>query len=461
MFFRQFVLTSLGHASYLVGDPGSGEVVVVDPRRDVAGYLAAARAAGLRVAYVLDTHGHNDYLSGVTEVLGAGAVTALGFEGAGLGYPHRALGDGDEVELGPVRLRLLHTPGHTPEHVGVLVSVEGADRPELLLSGGALLAGSVGRPDLLGGAEQARAGALDLHRTLHQRLAWLPDELTVYPTHVAGSLCGTGIDKASSTTLGRERRANAAYLAADPEAFAAELLRPDHLPAVPPHWRRLRPQNLAGPRPLGGAPTPVALPAPAAARAALGGALVLDVRGPGAFAAGHVPGSLNVPLDGGFETWAGTVVGERDRTVLVADAPDEVEAAAWGLLRVGLAAPAGYLDGGVEAWRVAGQPVATVARLDAATLLDRAGAGAVQPLDVRQPGEWAEGHLAGARLLTAAEVPDRLGELSRSRTWAVLCHSGYRSSVVASLLLREGFDVATLGGGMARWRAAGLPVVAG
>jgi hydroxyacylglutathione hydrolase len=458
MFFRQFVLPSLGHASYLVGDPASGEAVLVDPRRDVGGYLEAAAGAGLRVVWVLDTHGHNDYLSGITEVLASGPVRALGFEGAELGYPHRRLGDGDELELGGLRLRLLHTPGHTPEHVGLLVSVAGGDRPELLLSGGALLAGSVGRPDLLGGRELARQGALALHQTLHQRLAWLPDELAVYPTHLAGSLCGAGIDQAHATTLGRERRANAAFVTADPETFAAELLRPDHLPAVPPHWRRLRPRNLAGPPALGPTPGPAPLAPAAVAEAGLDGAVVLDVRGPEPFAAGHVPGSLNVPLEGGFETWAGTVLAEDDRTVLVAGTPREAEEAAWGLLRVGLAAPAGYLAGGLDAWRAAGLPVAGVARLDTTALAARAGAGEVEPLDVRQPGEWATGHLAGSRLLTAAEVPARLGELPRSRTWAVLCESGYRSSVVASLLLREGFEAATVTGGMAAWRAAALPL---
>jgi hydroxyacylglutathione hydrolase len=458
MFFRQFVLPSLGHASYLVGDPDSGQAVLVDPRRDVGGYLEAASAAGLRVAYVLDTHGHNDYLSGVTEVLAGGEATALGFEGAGLGYPHLALGDGDTVELGALVLRLLHTPGHTPEHVGVLVSGEGADGPGLLLSGGALLVGSVGRPDLLGGLAQAREGALALHQTLHQRLAGLPDDLPVYPTHLAGSLCGAGIGDARSTTLGWERRVNAAFTTGDPARFAADLLRPDHLPAVPPHWRRMRPQNLAGPPPLGPVAAPAALAPAAFAAAALGGAVVLDVRDPGAFAAGHVPGSLNVPVDGAFPTWAGTVLGEHARTVLVAGGPAEVQEATWGLLRVGLAAPAGVLAGGMDAWEAAGQPVTTLTRLDAGALRRRAGAGELEPLDVRQPGEWAAGHLEGARLLTAAEVPGRLGELPRSRTWGVLCEGGYRSSVVASLLLREGFEAATLAGGMRAWRAAGLPI---
>jgi hydroxyacylglutathione hydrolase len=390
MFFRQFVLTSLGHASYLVGDPASGE----------------------------------------------------------------------EVQLGGLILRLLHLPGHTPEHAGLLVTEERADHPGLLLSGGALLVGSVGRPDLLGGPERARAGALALHETLPQRLAGLPDALPVYPTHLAGSLCGAGIDDARSTTLGRERRVNAAFATADPWRFVADLLHPDHLPAVPPHWRRMRPQNLAGPPSIGPAAAPTPLAPAAFAAAGLGVAVVLDVRDPQAFAAGHVPGSLNVPLEGAFPTWAGTVLSEHARTVLVSGTRADAEEAALGLLRVGLAAPAGVLAGGMAAWEAAGHPVATVARLDVQALRRRAGAGEVEPLDVRQPGEWAGGHLAGARLLTAAEVPARLGELSRVRTWVVLCEGGYRSSVVASLLQRDGFAAATLAGGMSAWRAAGLPVVA-
>jgi hydroxyacylglutathione hydrolase len=456
VYFRQFVLEGLGHASYLVGDEGSARALLVDPRRDVGGYLAAARAAGLRIALVLDTHGHNDYLSGVTEVLARTGADALGPRDAVLGYPHRPLADGEVVEVGDLGVQVLHTPGHTPEHLALALHDRAAGPdPLLLLSGGALLVGSVGRPDLLGGPEQAAAGAVELHRTLHQRLAGLPDHLPVYPTHVAGSLCGSAIGRRLVTTLGHERATSDAFREGDPDRFAADLLDPARLPAVPPYWRRMRAQNLAGPAPLGVLPEPPAMTPAELEAAARDGGVVVDARSAEAFTGGHVPGALFVGLGSSFETWAGTVVDPERPSLLVLDRPADLEAARWGLLRIGLSAPAGWLAGGMAAWRSSGRPVATLPTVDVGELRRRLDDGTIELLDVRQPAEWADGHVEGARFLTGALVPDRLAELPRDRPLAVICDSGHRSTVIAGLLAREGFRTAGVTGGMSAWRRSG------
>lgn len=293
MFFRQFYLQSLGHASYLVGDEKTGLALVFDPRRDVEVYLDAAREQGMRIAYAADSHGHNDYLSGLSALRTRTGAQLWGSATGELGYAHRPLKDGETVEIGDVGIEVLHTPGHTPEHISLLVferSVS-AESPVVLLSGGALLVGDLARPDLLGGTEQARAAGQEFCETIQSKLLPLPDQVQVYPTHVAGSLCGGNIGSRLSTTVGHERRTNAILAEVDSkDEFVREFLRLDNLPAVPPYWRRMRAANLAGVPELGVVPEPPALTPPEFAAEQDADALVLDARSPGRTAAGTSPG---------------------------------------------------------------------------------------------------------------------------------------------------------------------------
>lgn len=469
MFFRQLHLAALGHASYVVGDEASGQALVLDPRRDVEVYLDAARAQGLRITHVVDTHGHNDYLSGLAELTARTGAQALGSAQAQLGYDHRPLDDGQVVELGDVAFEVLATPGHTPEHLSLLVrDRQHGDEPALLLSGGALLVGDLARPDLLGSSEQARQAAKVFCHTIQTKILTLPDHVEVWPTHVAGSLCGGNIGSRLSTTVGYERRTNAVLVAvSDSDEFVEECLRLDNLPAVPPYWRRMRRQNLAGVARLGVLDEPPALdPAAFAEAARADGAVVLDVRQPEAFGGGHVPGALNVGLGSSFPTWAGTVLPEDARTLLVLDDPGQLAAATWHLLRIGYPPPAGWLAGGMFAWRTDGQPLARLEQTSVHELADRleraASAGGpagdrLAVLDVRQPAEHSGGHIDGATFITGAELPDRLDEVPDGPL-AVVCGSGYRSSVAASFLAAAGRrDVVNVLGGMAAWMAAGLP----
>src|SRR5919106_1030014 len=322
MIFEQFYLESLGHASYLVGDEATGRALVLDPRRDVDVYFEAARNHGLRIVHAIDTHGHNDYLSGIMEIEQRAEVELMGYVDAELGYEHRPVKDGEVIEIGDVGLEILHTPGHTPEHVSLLVYDRSSGRePTLLLSGGALLVGDLARPDLLGDEDEAKEAAVTFCHTIQEKILWrLDDHVEVFPTHVSGSLCGGNIGSRLSTTVGYERKTNAILArVSSSDEFVDECIRLDNLPAVPPYWRRMRKQNMAGPSPLGVLGEPPALKPDAFDAAVQGGALIVDARSPEAFAGGHVPNALNVGLGTSFPTWFGTVVPADARVALVLD----------------------------------------------------------------------------------------------------------------------------------------------
>jgi hydroxyacylglutathione hydrolase len=463
MYFEQFYLESLGHASYLVGDSATGTALVLDPRRDVGCYFDSARRHGLRIGYAIDTHGHNDYLSGLAEVAARQDVEILGYVDAPLGYGHRPVRDGEVIEMGDVGLEILHTPGHTPEHVSVVVHDRAAgSEPALLLSGGALLVGDLARPDLLGGPDEARRAATTFCHTIQEKILWrLPDHVEVFPTHVAGSLCGGNIGSRLSTTIGFERKTNAVLArVSSSEEFVEECIRLDNLPAVPPYWRRMRSQNLAGPAPLGVLGEPPALVPEEFAKKRATGATVVDARSPEAFAGGHLPGALNVELGSSFATWAGTVVPVEDETLLVLEHPEDLWEASWQLLRIGYGLPAGWLGGGMRSWHTMGGELASAPPITVPELHRRLQAGEVDVLDVRQPAEWAAGHIPQATFVTGAELPLRASDVpDRDRPLVVVCGSGFRSSVMASWLRAGGRQrVVNLIGGMSAWRAAGYPV---
>ncbi|MPZ72335.1 MAG: MBL fold metallo-hydrolase [Nitriliruptorales bacterium] len=462
MFFRQFHLEALGHASYLVGDTFTGQALVVDPRRDVGGYFESARAQGLRITHAVDTHGHNDYLSGLSELAARSNVQLLGSAEAQLGYEHRPIKDGEVLDLGDVGVEVLHTPGHTPEHISLLLhDREAGDEAALLLSGGALLVGDLARPDLLGGEDEARAAARAFCKTLQAKILTLPDHVEVWPTHVAGSLCGANIGSRLSTTVGYERRTNPVLAELDRAGEpVTDCLRLENLPAVPPYWRRMRAQNMTGVAALGVLPEPPALLPDAFERAVSApGAVVVDTRQAEAFGGGHIPGALNVGLGSSFPTWVGTALPEDARALLVLDDPSDLVAATWHLLRIGYPPPAGWLAGGMYAWRTAAKSLERVEQITVHELRDRLGD--LRVLDVRQPAEWAAGHIEGATFITGAELPGRLDEVPAGSV-AVVCGSGFRSSVSISLLHASGRDdVVNVLGGMSAWNAADLPTTDG
>jgi hydroxyacylglutathione hydrolase len=456
-----FHLPSLGHASYLVASDRTGDALVLDPRRDVQPYLDAAARLGYRIRWVVDSHQHNDYLSGLRELVERTGATALGSAYGDLGYRHEPVKDGQTFEIGEVGVEVLHTPGHTPEHVSLLLT-DGdldPDEPAILLSGGALLVGDLARPDLLGGDADTQEAARAFCRTIQERILPLPDHVLVHPTHVAGSLCGGAIGSRLVTTVGYERRTNSVLTrVTDADGFVSECMDLDDLPAVPPYWPRMRTRNAAGVEPVGVVDLPPALDLDGfRKRRDEDGVVVLDVRSVEAFAGGHVPGALSVPAGSSFPTWAGTVLPEDARTVLVTDEGTDIGEVTWELLRIGYPVPLGHLAGGMLTWRSAGEPVATLATATVHDVADRLDD--LHVLDVRQPSEWADGVAPGAHLLTGAQVPARADEVPTDRDVLVVCGSGHRSTVVAAYLQAHGHPrVLDLWGGMAAWQAADLPV---
>jgi hydroxyacylglutathione hydrolase len=461
MIFKQFFLESLGHASYLIGSEETGEAFVLDVRRDVDQYYQFAQSQGLDIRYAADTHQHNDYLTGITELRQRSPVELLASARAELGYKAKPMGDGKRLRMGEIEFEVLDTPGHTPEHISFLVRDHArGDEPVILFSGGALLVDDVARPDLLGGEEATRKSAAELGRTVQERILALPDHVLVYPTHVAGSLCGGNIGSMLVTTVGYERRMNKlVQCIADEEEFIARCLDLEVLPTVPPYWRRMRKQNQAGPKALGVLAEPAALTVEAFAQRRDGGALVLDCRQPEAFGGGHVPGALNVGLGSSFPTWAGSVLPADRPLLLVLDRPEDLLEVTWHLLRIGYDVPQGWLAGGMMAWRVAGREIDFIAQWTVGDLRERQEKDEkLVILDVRQPAEWQGGHVPRARHIPGGELIDRHDELPKDRPVAVYCGSGYRSSVAASLLKAEGRDeVYNVLGGFAAWRKRGFP----
>ncbi|MDO8484850.1 MAG: rhodanese-like domain-containing protein [Candidatus Limnocylindrales bacterium] len=462
---QQFAIEGLGHLSALIADEAAGVAAVIDPRRDVDIYLEAARSGGLQIGHVVETHLHNDYVSGGRELAALTGATHVIGAGADVRYGHRPLRDGEGFDVGSLRFRALDTPGHTPEHVSYAVADGSrADEPLLLLTGGSLLVGAVGRTDLLG-ADNAIPYAGAMHRSLHEVILRHEDSVAVYPTHGAGSLCSTGISSTPWSTIGFERRHNPLLQPMEVEAFARALLAGQ--PEFPRYFARMRPLNQAGPRLLGGV---VPLPRPlevAQARDALdAGALLVDLRTAAEHAVGRVPGSLSIPAGTSFGTWLGWVVTDPDRPIVLllgsqADWDDAVRQA----LRIGFEGIVGYLRGGYLAWAEAGFATEVGGALevgDLAARLNRGGPDAPLVIDVRQPSEFEAGHLPGALAIGAGDLPDRLDQLPRDRPIATICASGYRSSVAASLLRAAGFErVSWVPGGVPTWGARGFPLAYG
>lgn len=464
MRIRQFVIPGLGHLSTLITDDATGVSAVVDPRRDVDVYLEAAKADGVRITHVIETHLHNDYVSGGRDLAALTGATHVIGAGAGLAYEHRGVRHGESLDLGGLRFTALETPGHTPEHVSYAVAdTSRADEPVLLFTGGSLLVGAVGRTDLLG-EENAVPYGRAMFRSLHEVLLPHEDFVGVYPTHGAGSLCSTGIASTPNSTIGFERRYNPMIQPAEVEGFVRVLLRDQ--PAFPHYFARMRPLNQAGPRLLGGrVPEARAMTVEETRKALAGEALLIDAREPVAHAEAHIPGSVSIPAGSSFGTWLGWVVDPDRSLVLLLDDPVAWDDLVRQALRIGYERVLGYLAGGFEAWRLAGLPTESNERLTVDELAGRLAAGGPDvPLliDVRQAGEFAAGHVPGSVHIRGGDLAERLGDLPRDRPIATICASGYRSSVAASLLRQAGFsDVAWVSDGVPAWRDAQLPVAFG
>jgi hydroxyacylglutathione hydrolase len=459
MYFKQFYLACLAHASYLIGS--EGEAAVVDPQRDVDEYLAEADAQGLQIKYVIETHLHADFVSGHQEIAARTGAQIIFGEKAGAEFEHRAVRDGEEIKLGSVTLHFIETPGHTPEGVCVLVTdTEAPDEPAKLLTGDTLFIGDVGRPDLAGGKGYTpQMMAEMMYDTLHGKLLKLPDETEVYPAHGAGSMCGRNMSKETSSTIGEQRKFNYALKPMSKDEFV-RMMTAD-LPEAPSYFPKDAEINRSGARELSELHPPQALTPQQVFE--LRDHILLDVRSAADFGAAHVPGSMNIGLGGQFAMWAGSLIPLNAAIVVIADTGAQVDESVVRLARVGIENVKGYLDGGVQSWRDAGLPIEAIEQVSVAQLKEQMANDDLQIVDVRRPAEYVSGHVPRALNAPLASLDKSLGPLplKKDKRTAVICAGGYRSSAAASLLQQQGFsNLLNVSGGTGAWINAGYPVEA-
>ena len=465
MLLKYFYDEKLAHASYMVGCQATGEALVVDPGRDVDIYLDSARANGMKVVGTTETHIHADFVSGSRELAErVGAKLYLSDEGDEDwkytfvdGYEHELIKDGDSFMVGNIKLDVMHTPGHTPEHLSFVLTDMGggADKPMGIFTGDFVFVGSTGRPDLLekaaGIADTSVAGAKQMFESL-KRFRELPDYMQVWPVHGAGSACGKGLGAIPSSSVGYEKMFNHAFAYDNEEEFIEQLLAGQ--PEPPKYFAVMKRVNKAGPNVLGGLPQPAQLPAERLAELRKEGAQVIDTRSARAFAQAHLPGTINIPL-GMLPGWAGWLVDYEKPLYLIVD-ENQAQTAVRDLIYIGIDQVEGYFDPSIlteQAEMLESYQVATAAEIAPQVL-----AGDVTLIDVRAESEWDGGHLPGAQHIMLGYLMERANEIATNKPVVVQCRSGARSAIAASILQAQSIkNVTNLMGDYSKWVGAGLP----
>ena len=457
MKIKQFEVPGLAQYSYVLSS--EGQAIVIDPMRDFDRYTEYATEQGVAIKYVTETHIHADFASGalsLAEAVGAElALSSYEQEPYHYSMKHHALRDGDALHVGKLRLVALHTPGHTPEHLSFVLFDEERDasQPLALFSGDFLFVGSLGRPDLLG-EEAKQALAHELYRSLHKRIASLPDGIQLYPGHGAGSLCGAGMSERPESTLGYERLSQPLFKLEE-QSFVCEILA--SVPPMPSYYPRMKELNAKGASSVADLPGKVALtPARVSALLADESVTVIDLRRPEAFGGAHIPGVLNIGAGQNLSLWAGWMLEPDQRFVLVNDKGDD-EASRRSLVRVGLEHIEGFAQKGMPAWVDAGLEFTRTTQLSTKEVAERKPDS--QILDVRSEKEWSSGHIHHALHIPLGELKQRIEELEKDSDLIAVCGSGYRSSIAASLLQANGFTkIGSMDGGMTAWNQQKLPL---
>jgi hydroxyacylglutathione hydrolase len=449
MIIQRFEAAGLAHYSYLLGS--QGKAVVIDPKRDIDTYLRFAAEKNLKITHIVETHIHADYASGATALAAAtGAEMWLSAYDTGetfeYQFPHREFRDGEEFTVGDLRIVAVHTPGHTPEHLSFLVhDTRRCGQPMALFSGDFIFSGSIGRPDLLG-EDAKRQLAEQMYDSVNERIRQLPDGVEVYPGHGAGSLCGTSISDRAQTTLGYERFCNIFMADKDRAHFVEHLL--STVPDFPDYYRRMKKINSEGPKLLHGIPGDRKLSVDEF-RSLREEAVVLDIRRPEAFAGAHVPGAIHIGAGLSFGLWVGIIVKPGRRIVLITE-DGNTEEVRRALIRVGLDEIAGWLT--ISEWILAGGEIGRAPMVDSRDV-----AAGMKVLDVRGKAEFEHGHIPGASHIPLAQLEARLNEIPRNGTVAVVCGTGYRASIGASILMKAGIPAANVAGGMTAWSRTHSP----
>lgn len=453
MLIQSFFVNGLAHISYILG--GAKTCAVIDPRRDIQIYLDTAKAMGLKITHILETHLHADFISGHMDLAEKTGAKIYAPKSGQCQFDHVGLSEGNRFEIEDMEFRILETPGHTPEHICyVAIDHSRGEDPVALFCGDTLFVGDVGRPDLFPG--MAKELASKLYDSL-QKLAALPDFCEVYPAHGAGSLCGRAMSAKRTSTIGYEKKYNYAYQIKDRNKFI-ELLTTD-MPDAPDHFSRCSEINRKGPTLVRDLPCLAPYdPVSFHQRSKEKETIVLDIRPYEAFGGQHVPGAYHIDFGGNFSTFAGWVLPPDADILLVSGNPSQSEEAVIQLRRVGLDRTIGYLEGGMYEWAKAGLSSEQVSQISVEALNQRIMGGAkVTLLDVRAKREFMTGHINGAVNIPFPDLRTRYGELNSASPVLVICNTGHRSSIATSILKRHGFkDVSNVAGGMTGYNAAGL-----
>jgi hydroxyacylglutathione hydrolase len=461
LIFEQINSTGLAQLSYIVGDDKAGVAAVIDPRRDAQIYVNRARELGVSITHAVETHIHADFVSGTGELAAITGAEICGGASKDYQFDLTQMKEGDEIELGNVTLHALHTPGHTPEHISLLVlDKKQGDEPFAIFTGDTLFNLDVGRPDLLGKGTETEL-AKKLYHSLFKKILPLGDRVEVYPCHGAGSACGKSIGDRRQTTVGNERVFSETFKERSESEFVEWVMK--DMPEPPLHYPKLKKINAKGAKIFGHLPLLKPLK-PKDFQTALedSDAVVIDARSILAFAGGHIPGSINIALRDEFPTWVGWMIDPQQKIYVVLESTRDVKVVSEHLFRIGYDNLGGYLHQGMASWENAALLLESLGIWTAPELDRHKDDDDLQILDVRSDSEWKKGHVPNAEHIYVAHLAENLEKLDRAKPVAAYCGSGYRASIAASILKGAGFErVINIPGSWNAWTNAGLPVVAG
>lgn len=455
---EQIKTPGLAQLSYLVGDDSAGVAAVIDPRRDIEIYLHRARELGLRLTHAIETHIHADFVSGARELQASLDIPVVGGRSEDYQFDYQSMTTGDTLSLGNVTLEALHTPGHTPEHISLLLSdAKQGDQPFAIFTGDFVFNLDVGRPDLLGG-DTKKPLARQLHDSLFNRLIPLGDRMEIYPCHGAGSACGKSIGDRTQTTIGNERLFNPAFQDRNPEAFVEWLL--SDMPEPPRHYARLKQVNAAGAPLQGCLQAPQSLTIEAFRhQMKQPNTIVIDTRSMLAFGGGHIPGAINIGLGSAFPSWVGWMIDPEQSILLITEGPEELRQASEHLFRIGYDNVVGNLHSGMTNWQTDGLPLQRITQMPVQELNEHLDRDKLTVLDVRSDQEFLNGAVPGSQHIYLPHLEENLSNLDHTKTVATYCGSGYRASIAASLLQKHGFaSVVNIPGSWSAWKSSDLPV---
>jgi hydroxyacylglutathione hydrolase len=458
LILEQIKTPGLAQLSYLVGDDSAGVAAIIDPRRDVDIYLQKARELGLRITHAIETHIHADFVSGARELQNRLGIPIVGGRSDDYQFKYQPMETGDQLTLGKVTLEALHTPGHTPEHISLLLSdSKQGEQPFAIFPGDFVFNLDVGRPDLLGQGTEKRL-AKQLHDSLFNQLIPLGDRMEIYPCHGAGSACGKSIGDRTQSTIGNEKLFNDAFQDRNPDEFVDWLL--GDMPEPPRHYARLKQVNAAG-APIQGciqAPQSLSLEA-FQEQMEQPDTVLIDTRSMLAFGGGHIPGAINIGLGSSFPSWIGWMIDPEKSILLIAEGPEAVKQANEHLFRIGYDNIAGYLHDGMKRWETSGLPLQRIIQMPVEELNEQLDNEDLSVLDVRSDQEFLNGVIPGARHIYLPHLEANMSNLDHTKTVATYCGSGYRASIAASILQKHGFaSVINIPGSWSAWKSADMPV---